>query len=202
VLQQAAHENRVENASTERGMTLPPLIEKRDGVEWGHGLTLGMMSDDDDAVQVIQHLTVQLQANPTDRQAYFLRGNAYLDHRHFQRAIEDYTRAIALAPQDPVAYNNRGIAYRSLGQAARAIADYREALALAGNYRDASNNLGLALSDLSDFAGAIRHYNRAIELDPEYWYAYNNRGMALWALGRRDEAEQDYARVKALLGGG
>ena len=86
-----------------------------------------MMSDDDYAVQVMQHLTGQLQANPADRQAYFLRGNAYLDHRDFQRAIEDYTRAIALDPQDPVVYNNRGIAYRSLGQTAMAIADYREA---------------------------------------------------------------------------
>ena len=39
----------------------------------------------------------------------------------------------------------------------------------------------------------------AIELDADYWYAYNNRGLALWALGRRDEARADYAKVKTLL---
>ncbi|MBM3222257.1 MAG: tetratricopeptide repeat protein [Candidatus Tectomicrobia bacterium] len=172
---------------------------RRPKVDWIPHPDLSHMSEQDYAWQVIQHLTAQLAVHPQDRLAYFLRGNAYLDQRHFTLACDDYTHAIELAPHDPIAYNNRGIAYRGLGQPERAIADYREALALDLSYRDAYNNLGLALSDLGQFEAAVQAYDRAIALDAGDWHAYNNRGLALWALGRQDEARRDYARVKTLL---
>ena len=119
-------------------------------MHWVHDANLSMMSDADYLAQIIHHLTAQIHANPTDKRAYFLRGNAYLDQRSFQLAIDDYSRAIELDSQDPVTYNNRGVAYRSCAQPERAIADYHRALALDETYRDAYNNLGLALSDLGE----------------------------------------------------
>src|SRR5215217_2159752 len=86
------------------------------------------LGEQEDLWQVIQHLTAQLDANPQDARAYFLRGNAYLDQRCFDLARDDYTRTLELTPEDSIAYNNRGIAYRSLGHPARAIEDYRQAL--------------------------------------------------------------------------
>jgi Flp pilus assembly protein TadD len=44
----------------------------------------------------------------------------------------------------------------------------------------------------------VSDFDRAIELDPESWFAYGQRGLTLWALGRRDEAEADYANVRNL----
>ena len=167
-------------------------------MEYRHGPHLSHMSDQDYHVQVIQHLTDRLREEPQDRHAYFLRGNAYLDHGDYQAAIDDYSRALDLQP-DAVVYNNRGIAYRNLKDPQRATADYRQALLLDIDYRDAYNNLGLVLSDQSAFAEAIRCFNRAIDLDPNYWYAYNHRATALWALGRREEARRDYETVKKLL---
>lgn len=167
-------------------------------MEYRHGPHLSHMSDRDYHVQVIQHLTERLRDEPDDRRAYFLRGNAYLDHGDFQAAVDDYTQAINLQP-DAMAYNNRGIAYRNLRDPQRAIADYRQALVLDIDYRDAYNNLGLVLSDQSAFAEAIRCFDRAIDLDPNYWYAYNHRATALWALGRREEAQHDYDTVRNLL---
>src|SRR5712691_4512386 len=181
--------------------TFPPRDGRRHEVDWMHHPELSRMSDHDDLWQVIQHLTAQLNANPQDTRAYFLRGNAYLDQRCFDLARDDYTRALELTPDDPIAYNNRGIAYRSLGNPARAIEDYRQALALDKTYRDAYNNLGLALSDLGEFTAAVQAYTQAITIDPYDWHAYNNRGLTLWALQRRDEARRDYAKVKELLGG-
>jgi Flp pilus assembly protein TadD len=97
------------------------LSPKEDVVDWLHQPDLQRLSDPEDLWQVIQHLTTQLDANPQDACAYFLRGNAYLDQRCFDLARDDYTRALELTPEDPIAYNNRGIAYRSLGNPARAI---------------------------------------------------------------------------------
>lgn len=167
-------------------------------VAYQHGPHLSHMSDRDYHVQVIQHLTARLREEPGDRRAYFLRGNAYLDHGDYQAAIDDYSRAIHLQP-DAVAYNNRGIAYRNLKDPQRAMADYRQALVLDIEYRDAYNNLGLVLSDQNAFEEAIRCFNRAIDLDPNYWYAYNHRATALWVLGRREEARRDYETVRNLL---
>ena len=61
--------------------------------------------------------------------------------------------------------------------------------------------MGIALSDKGEYERAITCYTEAIRIDPAYWYAYNDRGLALWAVGRRDEARQDYEAVKRLLGG-
>ena len=61
--------------------------------------------------------------------------------------------------------------------------------------------IGLALSDLGEFAAAVQAYTQAIAVDAHDWHAYNNRGLALWALGRREDARRDYAKVKELIGG-
>ena len=196
-LQSAALRQHAALASSRVIIHTQSAIEERP-VEYRHGPHLSQMSDRDYHVQIIQHLTAQLRAEPDNRRAHFLRGNAYLDNGYYQAAIDDYSRAIDLQP-DAVAYNNRGIAYRNLKDPQRAIADYRQALMLDIDYRDAYNNLGLVLSDQNAFEEAIRCFNRAIDLDPNYWYAYNHRATALWALGRREEARRDYETVRNLL---
>ena len=51
---------------------------------------------------------------------------------------------------------------------------------------------------MGELETAVDDFTRAIELDSEFWFAFAQRGLALWALGRRREAEADYARVSAL----
>jgi tetratricopeptide (TPR) repeat protein len=167
-------------------LNLASLSPKEEAMDWLDQPDLQRMSDTEDLWPVIQHLAAQLDANPQDARAFFLRGNAYLDQRCFDLARDDYTCALELAPGDAITYNNRGIAYRSLGNPTRAIEDYRQALALDKTYRDAYNNLGLALSDLGEFEAAIQAYTQAITIDIHDWHAYNNRGLApgRWGVGK------------------
>ena len=51
---------------------------------------------------------------------------------------------------------------------------------------------------MGDLDSAVSDFDMAIELDSEFWFAYSQRGLALWALGRREEAEADYARLREL----
>ena len=67
------------------------LSHKEDVVDWLDHPDLQRLSAPEDLWQVIQHLTAQLDANPQDARAYFLRGNAYLDQRCFDLARDDYT---------------------------------------------------------------------------------------------------------------
>ena len=48
----------------------------------------------------------------------------------YQRAIEDYDKAIQLDPDDAMAYNNRGVAYYYLGQYTKQAADRAKACSL------------------------------------------------------------------------
>ena len=69
--------------------------------------------------------------------AYSNRGVAYWKKSEYDRAIADYTEAIALDPNDAIAYSNRGAAYKKRGEVDRAIADYTKAIALDPNYANA-----------------------------------------------------------------
>lgn len=62
--------------------------------------------------------------------ALYNRGNAYESKRDYDRAIANYTDAIAIDPKDAFAFNNRGVAYRAKGDVVRANADFAEAARL------------------------------------------------------------------------
>jgi hypothetical protein len=62
--------------------------------------------------------------------AYRYRGDNYLAKREFNKALSDYTSAIALTPDDIAAYDSRGEVYEALGENEKAIADYEKAIAL------------------------------------------------------------------------
>ena len=72
--------------------------------------------------------------------AYSNRGLDYYDNKgQYDKAIEDYNRAIALDPNYASAYFNRGLAYEMLGNKSMAISDYRKACDL--GFEDGCENL-------------------------------------------------------------
>jgi tetratricopeptide (TPR) repeat protein len=71
-----------------------------------------------------------IELNPNDAHAYYNRGNAYSSKADYDRAIDDYNRAIELNPKNAHAYYNRGVAYQSKGDYDRALADYNKAIEL------------------------------------------------------------------------
>jgi len=54
----------------------------------------------------------------------------------YQRAIQDYDKAIQVDPDHVKAYTNRGNAYKNLGQKAKANADFGKACFLDKEYCD------------------------------------------------------------------
>lgn len=123
----------------------------------------------------IARCTQKIQQNPNDADSYFNRGNAYYDLKQYERAIQDYSKAIALNTNYAEAYFNRGIVYYNLGQYERAILDYNKALEFK-QHEFIYNNRGNAYSKLGQKERAILDFDKAIELNPNYAMAYNNRG--------------------------
>ena len=72
-------------------------------------------------------------------------GNAYNSKGQYDRAIEDFKKAIALDPNLVLAYNNRGIAYALSGNMGRAISDFQKACDL--GFEMGCKNLQKALKE-------------------------------------------------------
>ncbi len=74
----------------------------------------------------------QLLRFAPDADAYLDRGNIYARRSQNERAIQDYTAAIALRGSYEVPYYNRGLQYDILGRKSEAMADFQMVLNLSG----------------------------------------------------------------------
>ena len=66
--------------------------------------------------------------------AYHMRGCAHAELDEFQKALEDFGRAIALDPEDVESLRNRAIMYLELGEPEKAVQDYDDILRLEPDY--------------------------------------------------------------------
>jgi len=131
---------------------------------------------------------------------YYNSGNAYYKRGDYDRAIEDYSKAIELDPKYAAAYNARGLAYVNKGDYDRAIEDYNKAVELEPKYANAYYNRGWAYYNKGNYYRAIADYTKAIELDSKYANAYYNRGLAYRALGKESKAQRNFEMYKKLKG--
>ena len=133
---------------------------------------------------------VELDQN--DAIAYNNRGIAKSKLGQHREAINDLNKAIGLIPNDAGAYNNRGFAKEKLGQHQEAIADYDKTIELSPNDAIAHNNRGIAKFNLRQYPESLNDLNKAIVLNSNYAEAYYNRGLVNKALGRTQEADEDF----------
>ncbi|RKY13529.1 MAG: hypothetical protein DRP82_05285, partial [Planctomycetota bacterium] len=129
----------------------------------------------------------------------FLRGTVWAEKGDFDRAIEDYDRAIELNPKLAEAYYNRGNAWAMKGEYDRAIEDWTKVIELDPKFALAYTNRGLAWDEKGDYDKAIEDYNKAIELKEllpdEGAQAFYNRGLAWVHKDDYDKAIEDFTRA-------
>jgi tetratricopeptide (TPR) repeat protein len=130
--------------------------------------------------------------------AYYNRGIAFDRAGQFNKAIEDYDKAIALFPSHFEAYNNRGMAFEKIDQLNRALEDFGSAIAVNPSYYQAYYNRAIIFERIGQYDRAIEDYDRTIALNPSYSEAYNNRGIVFDNMGRYNNAIEDYNKTIAL----
>jgi tetratricopeptide (TPR) repeat protein len=79
----------------------------------------------------------QPKSNRVDPSPYIDRGNAYLDSSEYDKAIEDFDRAIQISQRHALIYVARGRAFQGKKSFDRAIQDYSEAIRLDPNNPEA-----------------------------------------------------------------
>jgi len=130
--------------------------------------------------------------------AYYNRALIFDKMGRFDKAIEDYDKAIAVNPFWSAAYYNRALIFDRMGRFDKAIEDYDKAIALNPSDPNAYYNRALIFDRMGRFDKAIEDYDKAIALNPSDPNAYNNRGTVFYKMGRFDKAIEDYDKAIAL----
>lgn len=105
----------------------------------------------------------------------FKRAKKNEKERAWEKAIDDYNKAIKLKPDYHEAYNSRGSLYQAMGKHDEALKDYNWAIWLKPDYFMSYNNRGSLYDDMKQHQKALEDYNMAIQRNPNYHMAYNNR---------------------------
>jgi len=135
-------------------------------------------------------------AGDLDVQHYFDEGNAYFNEGQYKKAIESYSRLIAIYPDFIQGYYNRGLAYYKSGKYDEAVADYSKVISSPADANaELYSNRAIAYLKKGDYENAVKDYSTVISINPRLPEAYHNRGIAYANTGKYDEAIEDYNRV-------
>ncbi|KAI1318875.1 hypothetical protein F5Y16DRAFT_406185 [Xylariaceae sp. FL0255] len=92
-----------------------------------------------------------------------VQGNKAMTSKDYPRAIDMYTRALALHPGNAIFLSNRAAAYSAFRDHESARADAEAAVAVDPSYTKAWSRLGLARFALGDARGSMEAYKKGIE---------------------------------------
>ena len=124
--------------------------------------------------------------------AYNDRGVALLDKGEYDRAIDDYSRAIELAPEVAAPYKNRAATFYRMGDYGRTVSDASRAISLRPGFAGAYLFRARAYLTTGKVAEAFADISKAMSLDAKDPEIYVARAQIYEARGLRDLAEADY----------
>ena len=167
------------------------LVEKSD-----------LTDTNDDA---IAYATYAIDLAPEFALAYALRGMLHKRHtdknpQHYEKAVADYTRALAINTSYYDAFIGRAEAYELLKEYDTALKDYDKAISLNPKEPTGYNWRANFFINKLDYSRAIADYTKAVELAPKEPAYYWNRALTYEAVGDFGAADADWLRYKDLGG--
>lgn len=99
---------------------------------------------------------------------YNHRGLVYFTLSEYNKAINDFTKAIELAPKDTRVYTNRGLTYRMLKRYDESLKDFNKSLELNPLWPDTFYGRSLTYYDLGDIQHALEDCDKAISIKPDF----------------------------------
>lgn len=127
--------------------------------------------------------------------AYNNRGLAFTKVKSYDRALEDFDKAIKLYPNYTQAHINRGNVLREKHMFTEALSDYNKAIELEPNFHKTYFNRGTLFLKIEKSVEALYDFNKAIDLNPSYTEAYVNRGLLFMNEKKYDRALADYDKA-------
>lgn len=143
-------------------------------MRYHYALELGKKANDEkDAfkqkdwrLKAIQQDSISLAIYPKNNDPLAHKGLMYYHLKDFNKAIENYKKAIALGDLDPKTFSNMGTLYSEMGHNDLAMENYKKAVELDPRFVDARRNLGCLMAIGGNFTEAISQFQEALKYDP------------------------------------
>ncbi len=129
---------------------------------------------------------------PDHVRAYNYRGLVHDKRGQYEKAIEDFNRAVRLDRHDIRAYKNRGLTYAKMGLHQLALENFHIAARMNPLDADVYKNRGISYAGLGQYQNALDDFQRALTLVPGDFRVYYNRGVAYTELRRYREAFEEF----------
>ncbi len=123
------------------------------------------------------------------------RGLVFLSKQEYDKAIEEFQRALELNPSFTGALINLGTARMQKGETDKAIQHFHEALKRDPKSIETENLIGNAYMKKKDYQQAEKHLMRALAIEPDFPDALNSLGILYENMGRLEEAINQYKKV-------
>jgi tetratricopeptide (TPR) repeat protein len=130
--------------------------------------------------------------------ALFVRGNAFFTKRNNDKAIADFSAALAVDPDNAGLLNVRGWAYERKGQDDLALADYNLAMQKRPTFAAPYNNRGTIYLRRGAFQSALDDFDAAIKYAPNLYIAHANRGRVLTFTRDYDGALAEFSAAEKI----
>jgi choline-sulfatase len=150
--------------------------------------------ESDEGLHALERVVAQ---DPNVIDAWFMLGNEYYRRRQFTRAIDQFTRALALKPDYDLVVINRANAYRALGRDQGAMVGYRRFMELDPTNAQIRYEAAQILIDGGKLDEARQELTQALALEPKLAAARNALGVLALRRGDLAGAERE---IRAAIG--
>jgi len=144
--------------------------------------------ESDEGLHALERVVAE---DPNVIDAWFMLGNEYYRRRQFARAIEQFTRALALKPDYDLVVINMANAYRALGRDREAMIGYRRFMELDPKNAQIRYEAAQILIDDGKLDEARRELTQALVLEPKLAAARNALGVLALRRGDLAGAERE-----------
>jgi tetratricopeptide (TPR) repeat protein len=113
-------------------------------------------------------------------------------NKQWDKAIDNFRKAVKADPKTAANHNNLGLAYKSAGKLDDALKAFSDAIQIDPNESAAYINRGIVYSSQNKFDEAIKDFDRALKLKPDSVPAHRFRAFAYLQTKEYQKAIDDY----------
>ena len=135
------------------------------------------------------------KTSPSSHQNHNNLGDLYARHGDYQKAVEEFQKAIELKPNYGDAYHNLANVYHQMGQDDLAEQNYQKALSFNPNLWQSYQNLAAIHFNQKNYQLAKEELEKAVQINPENTDLHANLGILYLNLNDKQKAKEEFQKA-------